>query len=223
MISRLICLVIGYLFGTFQTGYFLAKSRGFDIRGYGSHSTGATNSLRVMGTGAGLIVLVGDALKAMIPCFAVRFFFREQPDIRMLMVMWTGVGVILGHMFPFYMGFRGGKGIASTVGVLIALDIRIAILWALVFFAFAIATRYVSLGSIMAMIFLFLFLTWCAFSGKLCLAGLGAEHRAEFTALAAVMSGLAVWKHRANIGRLLSGTESKVDLLTKGMKIGKKQ
>ena len=183
MIAKLICLFVGYLFGTFQTGYFLAKSRGFDIRDHGSHSTGATNSLRVMGTGA---------------------------------------GVIIGHCFPFYMGFKGGKGIASTVGVLIALDIRIAILWAIVFFTFAVASKYVSLGSIMAMIFVFFCQVFCLFRGLLIPGTVNPAFRTEYAALAFVISGLAVWKHRSNIGRLLSGTESKVKVFTKGMDVGRK-
>ena len=222
MTAKLICLFVGYLFGTFQTGYFLAKSRGFDIRDHGSHSTGATNSLRVMGTGAGVLVLLGDALKAMIPCITVRMIYRDQADLWPLMVMWAGVGVIIGHCFPFYMGFKGGKGIASTVGVLISLDIRIAILWAVVFFAFAIASKYVSLGSIMAMIFVFFFQLFCVLKGVFAPGRLNPSCRAEYLALAAVISGLAVWKHRANIERLLSGTESKVKVFTKGMDVGRK-
>ena len=222
MITKLICLFVGYLFGTFQTGYFLAKSRGFDIRDHGSHSTGATNSLRVMGTGAGVMVLIGDALKAIIPCLAVRMIYKDQPDLWPLMVMWAGAGVIIGHCFPFYMGFKGGKGIASTVGVLIALDIRIAILWAIVFFTFAVASKYVSLGSIMAMIFVFFCQVFCLFRGLLIPGTVNPAFRTEYAVLAFVISGLAVWKHRSNIGRLLSGTESKVKVFTKGMDVGRK-
>ena len=222
MIAKLICLFVGYLFCTFQTGYFLAKSRGFDIRDHGSHSTGATISLRVMGTGAGVMVLIGDALKAIIPCLAVRMIYKDQPDLWPLMGMWAGAGVIIGHCFPFYMGFKGGKGIASTVGVLIALDIRIAILWAVVFFAFAIASKYVSLGSIMAMTFVFFCQVFCLFRGLLVPGTVDPAFRIEYALLAFVISGLAVWKHRSNIGRLLSGTESKVKVFTRGMDVGRK-
>ena len=84
MMARALCLLIGYLFGSLQTGYIMSRLRGFDIRSYGSHSTGATNSLRVMGTGAGAAVLLGDALKALIPCFAVRLFMAGGRIFRCL-------------------------------------------------------------------------------------------------------------------------------------------
>ena len=168
------------------------------------------------------MVLIGDALKAIIPCLAVRMIYKDQPDLWPLMVMWAGAGVIIGHCFPFYMGFKGGKGIASTVGVLIALDIRIAILWAIVFFAFAIASKYVSLGSIMAMTFVFFCQVFCLFRGLLIPGTVNPAFRTEYAVLAFVISGLAVWKHRSNIGRLLSGTESKVKVFTKGMDVGRK-
>lgn len=127
--ERLLWLLIGYLCGSFQSGYFLGRAKGLDVRNYGSHSTGATNSLRVMGTGAGILVLLLDAAKAIIPCVLARHFFRGQAELQLLMVLWTATGVMLGHDYPFYLGFRGGKGVASTVGVLIALDWRLALAW----------------------------------------------------------------------------------------------
>ena len=220
MIAKLICLVIGYLFGSFQSGYFLGRARGFDIRSYGSHSTGATNSLRVMGTRAGVLVLLGDVLKAMIPCVAVRFFYAGQPDIKMLMVLWTATGVMLGHDYPFYLGFRGGKGVASTVGVLLSLDVRVALLWCAVFLIVAVLTRYVSLSSICAMLFL------GGLCARLFLRGglpVSAEARLEFLLLGLFLPGLSIWRHRANVGRLFSGTESKVTLFTRGMHVEKDQ
>ncbi|KAB0577948.1 glycerol-3-phosphate acyltransferase PlsY [Fusobacterium naviforme] len=219
MTERLICLIIGYLFGTFQSGYFMGKLRGFDIRSYGSHSTGATNSLRVMGTGAGVLVLLGDALKAIIPCVAARLCFASSPEIQMLMVLWTSVGVMLGHDYPFYLGFRGGKGVASTVGVLIAFDIRLALLWCAVFLLVAVTTRYVSLSSITAMAFLLVFSVMLYLRGALPVA---APHSTEFLLLAVFIPALSIFRHRTNIGRLLAGTESRVKLFTRGMDVDKK-
>ena len=118
--EKILWLAIGYLFGSFQSGYFLGKAKGIDVRNYGSHSTGATNSLRVMGTGAGVLVLLLDAAKAIIPCVLARHFFAGKPELTLLMALWTATGVMLGHDYPFYLGFRGGKGVASTVGVLLA-------------------------------------------------------------------------------------------------------
>ena len=131
--EKILWLAIGYLFGSFQSGYFLGKAKGIDVRNYGSHSTGATNSLRVMGTGAGVLVLLLDAAKAIIPCVLARHFFAGQPELTLLMALWTATGVMLGHDYPFYLGFRGGKGVASTVGVLLALDWRVALAWCLLF------------------------------------------------------------------------------------------
>ena len=95
--ERLLWLLIGYLCGSFQSGYFLGKAKGLDVRNYGSHSTGATNSLRVMGTGAGILVLLLDAAKAIIPCVLARHFFRGQAELQLLMVLWTATGVMLGR------------------------------------------------------------------------------------------------------------------------------
>ena len=111
--EKILWLAIGYLFGSFQSGYFLGKAKGIDVRNYGSHSTGATNSLRVMGTGAGVLVLLLDAAKAIIPCVLARHFFAGKPELTLLMALWTATGVMLGHDYPFYLGFRGGKGVAS--------------------------------------------------------------------------------------------------------------
>jgi len=152
--EKILWLAIGYLFGSFQSGYFLGKAKGIDVRNYGSHSTGATNSLRVLGTGAGVLVLLLDAAKAIIPCVFARHFFAGKPELTLLMALWTATGVMLGHDYPFYLGFRGGKGVASTVGVLLALDWRVALAWCLLFIVTCFLFHYVSLSSILSMVFL---------------------------------------------------------------------
>ena len=172
-----------------------------------------------MGTGAGVLVLLGDALKAIIPCVAARLCFASSPEIQMLMVLWTSVGVMLGHDYPFYLGFRGGKGVASTVGVLIAFDIRLALLWCAVFLLVAVTTRYVSLSSITAMAFLLVFSVMLYLRGALPVA---APHSTEFLLLAVFIPALSIFRHRTNIGRLLAGTESRVKLFTRGMDVDKK-
>ena len=131
--ERLILFLVGYFCGSIQCGYLLGKLKGIDIRQYGSRNTGATNSLRVMGTGAGIIVLLGDVLKAIIPCLVVRFLYATKPEIQSLMVLWMGLGAMIGHDFPFYLGFQGGKGVASTVGIMISLSPLLAVLWIAIF------------------------------------------------------------------------------------------
>ena len=108
--ERVICLLIGYVFGLFQTAYFYGKAKGIDIRKYGSGNAGTTNALRVLGTKAGLIVLAGDCLKCIVAvCITKALFTTGHPENIYLLCLYTGAGAIIGHNFPFYMGFKGGK------------------------------------------------------------------------------------------------------------------
>ena len=126
--ERIICLAAGYLCGLFQTGYIYGKLHGIDIRSYGSGNSGSTNALRVMGKKAGLTVFVGDFLKTVIPCFITRLLFKDQPELMYVYMLYTGLGVILGHNFPFYLGFKGGKGIAATAGIIFSIDWRLTVI-----------------------------------------------------------------------------------------------
>lgn len=214
--EKLLWLAIGYLFGSFQSGYFLGKAKGIDVRNYGSHSTGATNSLRVMGTGAGILVLLLDAAKAIIPCLLARHYFAGQPELTLLMALWTATGVMLGHDYPFYLGFRGGKGVASTVGVLLALDWRVALAWCLLFFVTCFLFHYVSLSSILSMVFLLVLVSVLYFRHTL---PVGETQSLEFLALGLFNPLLSIFRHRANIGRLVRGEESPLRLFTRGMEV----
>ena len=123
MMERLVCVAIGYLFGLFQTAYIYGKLHGIDIRNYGSGNAGTTNTLRVLGTKAGLIVLAGDILKCILAIAAVRLLFAGgvHEDMYYLLAMYAALGAILGHDYPFYLGFKGGKGIAATAGLILAI------------------------------------------------------------------------------------------------------
>ena len=211
--TRLIWLLIGYLCGSIQTGYLLGKLKGIDVRDYGSHSTGATNSLRVMGTGAGILVLLGDALKAILPCVAVRCLYGNDPDLMMVLLLWTGAGVMLGHCYPFYLGFRGGKGVAITVGLLLVISPPAFLIWVAVFFLVLFPFHYVSLSSISAMAFLAVLLIVLTVTGKL---PVGEAVRTEVCLVGLFLPLFSIWRHRANIGRLMNGTESKLKFFTKG-------
>lgn len=115
---RIVCLAIGYCFGLFQTAFIYGKMHGIDIREKGSGNAGTTNALRVLGKKAGLIVFLGDALKAVFAMVLVHFLFENShPEMGALLRIYAGAGVVLGHNFPFYMGFKGGKGIAATGGI----------------------------------------------------------------------------------------------------------
>ena len=205
---RLLALAIGYLFGTFQTGYFYGKTKGIDIREHGSGNAGATNTLRTLGVKAGVITFIGDCLKAVGAVLLMMYFFGDSfvGDIRIL-GLYGGLGAVLGHNYPFYLKFKGGKGIACTVGVAFAVCPKAVPVCLAVFFISFWLTRYVSLGSIlMAAVFIIqvVELNWL---GTL---GLPVENVLEFDALAIVLGVLAIWRHRANIERLLSGTENKI-------------
>ena len=206
--ERVICLVMGYVFGLFQTGYLYSKSHGIDIRNYGSGNAGSTNILRVMGVRPGAIVFVGDAGKMILACLLTRALFGGQKEMIYLYLLYTGFGVILGHNYPFYMGFKGGKGIAASAGLLASVDIPVGLVCLAVFALTVYKTRYVSLGSILVMITMLIgCVLHCLFGDGY---GLLPERCMEFVILTVLISGMGIWRHHTNIKRLLSGTENKV-------------
>ncbi len=205
--ERLICLAAGYLCGLIQTGYFYSKAHNVDIRSVGSGNTGSTNVLRVMGLKSGLIVFIGDSFKTLIPCLIVRMVFADRPEIMYLMILYTAFGVILGHNYPFYLQFKGGKGIAATAGLLAALDWRVMLMCLAAFIIIVAATRYVSLGSLVVVT---IFLICMVFFGGRGDYGLAPGYLPEFYVLSAAVTAMAFWRHRANIGRLLHGNENKI-------------
>ena len=114
---RIWSLLIGYAFGLFQTAYFYGKLKGIDIRNYGSGNAGTTNMLRTLGTKSGLIVLLGDVLKTIIAINVVTLLFRgSHTEMIYLLKMYATIGCIIGHNYPLYMHFHGGKGVAVTGG-----------------------------------------------------------------------------------------------------------
>ncbi len=206
--ERLICLVIGYIFGLFQTGYIYSELiHHKDIRQYGSHNSGATNVGRVLGRRAGFLVFLGDALKTILACLVVLAFFHDQPDMIYVYYMYTGLGVILGHNFPFYMGFKGGKGIAATAGLMPVIDIRIALVCAVVFGLIVLVTRYVSVGSMVVVTIFAAMSIFFAWHGDYRIAP---SHLPEFTVLAVIIALMGIYRHHANIVRLIHGNENKV-------------
>ena len=205
--ERVICLLIGYVFGMFQTAYLYGKANGIDIRTKGSGNAGTTNALRTLGLKAGLITFACDALKCLLAVLVTWLIFRNShPEITKLLGIYTSAGVILGHNYPFYLKFKGGKGIACTSGVILAVC-PIAAPICLVLFILAVAiTRYVSLGSILVVIS---FLIQAIVFNHMGLLGVSGNYAVEFDILAACFTAMAIWRHRANIKRLLSGTENK--------------
>ncbi|MFG6356729.1 MAG: glycerol-3-phosphate 1-O-acyltransferase PlsY, partial [Acetatifactor sp.] len=205
---RIVCLLIGYVFGLFQTGYFYGKAHGIDIREHGSGNSGTTNTLRVLGTKAGLIVFAGDCLKCMAAVWLVRLLFGgSYRNIIYLLCLYTGAGAILGHNYPFYMHFKGGKGIAATAGMVLSFHPWFVVTGVVMFFTTFFTTHYVSLGSLLVYTLLMIQLV---VSGQL---GVFPEmtqgQLIEMYVLFGCLTALAFWKHRENIVRLLHGTERK--------------
>ena len=204
--ERILCLLTGYVFGLFQTGYLYGKMHHIDIRQYGSGNSGTTNALRVMGKKAGLLVFMGDFLKTVFACLLVRLVMKGDPSVD-LYVLYAGLGVVLGHNFPFYLHFKGGKGIASMAGILVSMDWRVTLVCASLFLGAVILTRYVSLGSILVVTAFFIQMVFFGLRGDYAVAE---GDRMEFFAVAGVLMVMAIWRHRANIRRLLKGTENKL-------------
>ena len=206
LIKIIICLIIGYVFGCFSTGYFVGKANNIDIRSKGSGNAGATNTLRTLGWKAGLTTLLGDAFKAAIPILVFRLFL--YPNMENIETIWQvyglyiALGVTLGHNFPFYLNFKGGKGIAVFAGTIIGItDWKYTLIAASVFVVIVYFTRYVSLGSLIVVwalpIYIILFLRdTSAFIHMLI--------------LSLIFVVLAYVRHSGNIQRLLTGTERKL-------------
>ena len=211
---RVVCLLIGYVFGLFQTAYFYGKAHGIDIREHGSGNSGTTNALRVLGTKAGLIVFAGDCLKCMAAVWLVRLLFGgSYHHIIYLLCLYTGAGAILGHNYPFYMHFKGGKGIAATAGMVLSFHPWFVVTGVIAFFTIFFTTHYVSLGSLLVYTILMIQLV---ISGQM---GLFPEmtqgQLIEMYSVFGALMVLAFWKHRENIGRLIHGTERKTYLTKK--------
>ena len=207
IVARLIALLIGYAFGLFQTGYLYGKSKGIDIRQQGSGNAGTTNSLRVLGWKAGIITFAGDLLKAVCSVLVVKLLFGNTYGVdTKVLELYAGFGTVLGHNFPCYLQFRGGKGIACTAGVILAVCPQAAICCMVGFLVIVGITRYVSVGSIflvsayLVQILIFGQMGWLKLTGVRLL---------EFYIISACFTGMAIWRHRANIVRLLNGTENK--------------
>lgn len=214
IIYRVICIAIGYCFGIFQTAYIYGRIKGIDIRQYGSGNSGTTNAMRVLGKKAGLITYAGDMLKAVLSGFVIRLIFGfgldMSSDIVFLYVIYGGLGVILGHNYPFYMGFKGGKGIAASTGVAMSVwDWKLVLIGAATFAGATYFTRYVSVGSISMMVgFAIEFIVFSELGMLEPISG--SSHRVEAYIVISLFAILAIYKHKANIKRLMNGTENKI-------------
>ncbi len=201
-------IVAAYLIGAVPFGYLIGLTHGIDIRTLGSGNIGATNVGRVLGRGWGLLCLLLDLLKGLTPTFTARVALLEPPLDSHQMLLWLAVGLaaVAGHVFPIYLGFRGGKGVATTIGMALGIWPYFAIPMLLALAAYAlvrIATGIVSLGSLtLALVFAVAVVAYSRYEG------LQTADAWPLDAAAGLVCLLIVLRHRSNIGRLLRGQEA---------------
>jgi glycerol-3-phosphate acyltransferase PlsY len=186
-----LALILGYLLGSIPFGLILTRLAGTeDLRSIGSGNIGATNVLRTGRKGLAAATLLLDALKGTVAVIIAGYFAGSEA------AMLAGLGAFLGHLFPVWLKFRGGKGVAVYIGILIGLFWPAAIAFCLIWLITAVISRYSSLSALIASVVTPIFLWWF---GHLAL-----------SALMALLSLLLIYMHRANIGRLATGTEGKI-------------
>lgn len=207
----LILILISYLIGSISFAFFIAKAHGIDLRKVGSGNLGSTNLARACGKKWAYICFLLDFLKGFLPTFVAKFFIISEQIDSLSLALWlaAGVAAILGHMFPFYLNFRGGKGVATSFGVVLGIwpyytipGLIVFVLWA----SIVIIWRYISLGSVIAAaVFPFILIALTAF-----LKDWNFNVLWPLVLAAAILCSLVIFLHRTNIQRLISGTESKI-------------
>ncbi len=206
IVARIVCTLIGYCFGMVLIGYILGKMSDVDIRKQGSGNVGTTNAMRVLGVKVGLITLLFDVSKGWMAAGMAWFDYHVMfpEDIKLLMV-YAAFGAVLGHGFPVYMGFKGGKGVATGIAffsVLAPIGIPLAVG---AFILTVLISRYVSLASIVGTIVCVIELV--VFSKKGWLPYQGNQIN-EVMVLTMIVAGIIIFKHRSNIKRLMTGQEN---------------
>ena len=205
-LSYLIAAVVGYLLGSCPNGLIVSRARGIDIRKHGSGNIGATNVLRVLGKKLGYLVFALDTAKglvAVILAYWIVHAVQPAPFHPELIGIGAGVACILGHTFPVWLGFRGGKGVATSAGVLLGL-MPVAVLSVFVVWLFLFkTTRYVSVASIGAAvslpIFVLLYLNFKMLTGP------------SLLPFSILIAAVVIWRHRSNMQRLFQGKEQRFD------------
>ena len=204
--ARIWCLLIGYVFGCIQTSYLVGMlQRHIDIRNYGSGNSGATNAIRVLGTKTGLLCMAGDIAKGILALLVSSAIFGYSHKY---LLLYTGIGAVLGHNFPFFMQWRGGKGVAVTIGIMAFMDWRILLIAGIPALIVLAVTRYMSAASLL---FVTLFPIFTA------VFYLGGPNGLETVLLSLFFTVMIYIKHKDNIKRLRNGTERKVGEKAEGV------
>ncbi len=201
MPQTIIAIIISYLVGSIPTAYIFGRVlKGVDIRQHGSGNVGATNAMRILGKVPGAVVLFLDILKGFLAVMLLPHFFKTQSEIGIILI---GLSCVFGHIWTVFLGFKGGKGIATTLGVLLALAAKvpglspILGLVLLVWLVFFLLFRVVSLASILSALALPIFTLTFSRSKVLIV-------------LSIFLSLLVIWRHKSNISRLIQNKESRI-------------
>jgi len=190
----ILCIIFSYFLGSISSSYIAGRLvSGVDIRDHGSGNAGATNSLRVLGWRVGVVVLTADILKGVLAISFAHLLTNGAPWAMGL----SGLFAVVGHNWPVYFQFRGGKGVATTIGVLLTLSALPTLYAGLVAIALLLLTRYVSLASLVLVLLTPLF-------------ALALPIPAPYIWIAFILAILTYWRHRSNIERLLRGKERKI-------------
>jgi len=221
ILAYILVALMAYLLGSIPTGYLVARAKGIDIRTVGSGNIGATNAMRALGKPAGIFVLLMDALKGYVACAVLpplilnwlaphfsglfRYFQDEPVELQIRFYVVAGIFAVLGHNYTCWLKFKGGKGIATSAGVYLALSPWAVLIAAVVFLLALVATRYVSVGSISAAIALPA-AVWIL-----------PPHNLLLGIVTTVLGVLAIYKHKGNIQRLIAGTENRLQFKKKEM------
>jgi len=198
-------IIIAYLIGSIPTALLISnKFFGIDIREYGSGNMGATNAFRILGPKYGTIIMILDILKGMlaVSLFYLLPYYLSNELERTNFMMALGLSAVMGHIFPIFANFKGGKGVATLLGMLIAVQPIVAICCVVVFLIVLYFTRYVSLSSILGAIMLPISVLW-----------IWNEHELSYRIFALLVAFIVLITHQKNIGRLIKGDESRIPIL----------
>lgn len=206
VLAAVITIIAAYLIGSINTSIIISKIKKNDIRTHGSGNAGATNTLRVMGKGAAAAVIIGDALKAFLAAgvaiLVSKWLSVNYPDVLVLKYL-AVISVVIGHNFPVFFGFRGGKGIVTSVAVIFTIDWRLGIIVLGVGVIAIILTRYVSLGSLIGCV-LFPLVCYVRYMDTFW------SYEKAVIVPAIFLGILGIIRHKNNIKKLMNGTERKV-------------
>ncbi len=218
LVERIVCALIGYVFGTFQTAVIYGRMKGVDIRKVGSGNAGTTNTLRVLGPKAGGVVLLGDMLKCMAAILVTYLLFgRSNPAYVILYMTYTAAGTVLGHDFPVHLKFKGGKGIACTAGYTIYLGLQFSWLFILMgVVSFFLPFNIFHVVSVCSLFYYSALLVMTIVYGQMGLFGaIPQGELIEVYILLGILTVLAFYQHRGNIKKLLAGQERKTYIFKK--------